>query len=59
MASMIETVKSELPFAEGNLATRSVVICGAGPAGLTAALELAKHDTPCRVLEQDPQYVVA
>ncbi|MHB1525305.1 MAG: NAD(P)/FAD-dependent oxidoreductase [Candidatus Dormibacteria bacterium] len=54
---MIDTVKSELPDTEGNLATPSVVICGAGPAGLTAALELAKHGTPCRVLEQDPQYV--
>ena len=30
-----------------------VVIIGAGPAGLTAAYELSKHDRPCVVLEKD------
>src|SRR5438067_2183467 len=34
-----------------------VVILGAGPAGLTAAWELRKHDVPTKVLEKDPRYV--
>ena len=34
-----------------------VVIIGAGPAGLTAAYELMKHDIPTTVLEKDPTYV--
>ena len=34
-----------------------VVIIGAGPAGLTAAYELMKHDVPTTVLEKDPTYV--
>jgi protoporphyrinogen oxidase len=34
-----------------------VVILGAGPAGLTAAYELVKHDVPVTVLEKDPRYV--
>ena len=34
-----------------------VVILGAGPAGLTAAYELTKHDVPVTVLEKDPIYV--
>ena len=33
------------------------VIVGAGPAGLTAAYELAKQHAPVVVLESDPQYV--
>jgi len=33
------------------------VIVGAGPAGLTAAYELAKQNFPVVVLESDPQYV--
>jgi protoporphyrinogen oxidase len=33
------------------------VIIGAGPAGLTAAYELAKHSQPMVVLESDPLYV--
>ncbi|MGB8061150.1 MAG: NAD(P)/FAD-dependent oxidoreductase [Candidatus Sulfotelmatobacter sp.] len=33
------------------------VIVGAGPAGLTAAYELAKHKAPVVVLESDPEYV--
>jgi protoporphyrinogen oxidase len=33
------------------------VIAGAGPAGLTAAYELAKHGRPCVVLELDPKMV--
>lgn len=35
----------------------SVVIIGAGPAGLTAAYLLAKSQTPVTVLEADPDYV--
>ncbi len=34
-----------------------VVIIGAGPAGLTAAYELLKHDITTTVLEKDPTYV--
>jgi protoporphyrinogen oxidase len=33
------------------------VIVGAGPAGLTAAYELSKHNTSVVVLESDPEYV--
>jgi protoporphyrinogen oxidase len=36
---------------------RRVVIMGAGPAGLTAAYELLKHDVPVTVLEKDPHQV--
>jgi protoporphyrinogen oxidase len=35
----------------------TVAIIGAGPAGLTAAYLLAKHDVPVKVLEADPEYV--
>ncbi len=34
-----------------------VVIMGAGPAGLTAAYELMKHEVPTTVIEKDPSYV--
>ncbi len=36
---------------------KHVVIMGAGPAGLTAAYELMKHDVPITVLEKDPKQV--
>jgi protoporphyrinogen oxidase len=36
---------------------RKAVIIGAGPAGLTAAYELAKQGAPVVVLESDPEYV--
>ncbi len=36
-------------------ANKSVVIIGAGPAGLTAALELSRHGIPAVVLEADKQ----
>jgi protoporphyrinogen oxidase len=42
-------------IAEGG--RRHVVIMGAGPAGLTAAYELFKHDIPITILEQDPVQV--
>ena len=35
----------------------SVVILGAGPAGLTAAYELLKRDVPITVVEKDPRQV--
>lgn len=35
----------------------SVIIIGAGPAGLTAAYLLSKENIPVTVLEADPQYV--
>jgi protoporphyrinogen oxidase len=34
-----------------------VVIMGAGPAGLTAAYELMKHEVPITIIEKDPGYV--
>src|SRR5260370_39314471 len=34
---------------------KNVVIIGGGPAGLTAALELSKHNVPAVVLEADKQ----
>jgi protoporphyrinogen oxidase len=42
-------------IAEGG--RRKVVIMGAGPAGLTAAYELFKHDIPVTILEKDPAQV--
>lgn len=37
--------------------SRHVVVMGAGPAGLTAAYELMKHEVPVTVLEQDARFV--
>src|ERR1700686_3832851 len=34
---------------------RSIVVIGAGPAGLTAAFQLHKHGLRCTVLEADDQ----
>lgn len=34
-----------------------VVICGAGPAGLTAGWELTRLGLPFQILEADPTYV--
>ena len=42
-------------IAEGG--RRKVVIMGAGPAGLTAAYELFKHDVQVTILEKDPAQV--
>jgi protoporphyrinogen oxidase len=42
-------------IAEGG--RRKVVVMGAGPAGLTAAYELFKHDVPVTILEKDPTQV--
>ncbi len=35
----------------------TVAVIGAGPAGLTAAYLLSKHQVPVTVLEADPEYV--
>ena len=40
-----------------NEVVNKAIIIGAGPAGLTAAYELAKHHQPVVVLEADPLYV--
>ncbi len=37
--------------------TSKAIVIGAGPAGLTAAYELVKHEQPVVVLEADPRYV--
>ncbi len=37
------------------MASHSVVVIGAGPAGLTTAYELAKNGLPCTLLEADKQ----
>ena len=37
--------------------SKQVVVVGAGPAGLTAAYELSKHDVTTTVLERDPTTV--
>ena len=42
-------------IAEGE--RQHVVIMGAGPAGLTAAYELMKHDVPITIVEKDPKQV--
>jgi protoporphyrinogen oxidase len=44
---------SELP----SPTSKHVVVIGAGPAGLTTAYELAKHQVPATVVEADPGYV--
>lgn len=44
-----------LPSAHGAQPRQKVVIVGAGPVGLTAALELARHGVPCVVLESELQ----
>ena len=36
---------------------KHVVVMGAGPAGLTAAYELMKHDVPVTILDKDPDQV--
>jgi len=40
-----------------SLLQKKAIIIGAGPAGLTAAYELAKQGAPLVVLESDPDYV--
>ncbi|KAB2899381.1 MAG: FAD-dependent oxidoreductase, partial [Burkholderiaceae bacterium] len=44
-----------LSSAHGAQPRQKVVIVGAGPVGLTAALELARHGVPCVVLESELQ----
>ena len=44
-----------LPSQHGAQPRHRVAIVGAGPVGLTAALELARHSVPCVVLESERQ----
>jgi protoporphyrinogen oxidase len=46
-------VDRELPEREVRTAPGDIVVVGAGPAGLTAAYQLAKAGRPCTVLEAD------
>jgi protoporphyrinogen oxidase len=45
----------KLSIERENMDHKNVVIIGGGPAGLTAALELSKHNVPAVVLEADKQ----
>jgi len=45
------------PSVPENRSPRSVVIVGAGPAGLTAGFEAVEAGWDVRVLEKDPTYV--
>jgi protoporphyrinogen oxidase len=40
-----------------NVVSSGVIIAGGVPAGLTAAYELTKYDSPCIVLEADKELV--
>jgi protoporphyrinogen oxidase len=42
---------------EEAMSAKHVVVLGAGPAGLTAAFELMRHEVAVTVLEKDPTYV--
>ena len=45
------------PASVSVVAAHETIIAGGGPAGLTAAYELAKHGKSCAVLESDPRMV--
>src|SRR5713226_8692783 len=53
MSTEIPQVLENPDIADADPPEAPVIIIGAGPAGLTAAYELSKHDIRCVILEQD------
>lgn len=58
-AASVESVPSEttMPTDNSSSPAEEIIIIGAGPAGLTAGVELIRSGRRIRVLEADPEYV--